>query len=94
MSETAAASSIVVISTFLLFLGITLAITWWAARQTKGTRDFYAAGGHVTGFQNAWRSPGFHVGGHVPQESPGSPTSRGSMRRSTSSLPWWASVFC
>jgi len=52
MSETASASSIVVVSTFLLFLAVTLAITWWAARQTRGTRDFYAAGGRITGFQN------------------------------------------
>ena len=52
MSETGASSSIVVVSTFLLFLAVTLAITWWAARQTKGTRDFYAAGGRITGFQN------------------------------------------
>jgi cation/acetate symporter len=52
MSETLASSSTVVVSTFLLFLGVTLAITWWAARKTKGTRDFYAAGGRITGFQN------------------------------------------
>jgi cation/acetate symporter len=52
MSEAGASFSIVVVSTFLLFLGVTLAITWWAARQTKGTRDFYAAGGRITGFQN------------------------------------------
>jgi cation/acetate symporter len=52
MSETAASSSLVVVSTFLLFLGATLAITWWAARHTRGTKDFYAAGGRITGFQN------------------------------------------
>jgi cation/acetate symporter len=51
MSE-ATGSSFVVILTFLLFLGVTLAITWWAARRTTGTRDFYAAGGRITGFQN------------------------------------------
>ena len=51
MSEAAGPSSVVV-ATFLLFLGVTLAITWWAARQTRGTKDFYAAGGRVTGFQN------------------------------------------
>ena len=52
MSETGASSSIIVVSTFLLFLAVTLAITWWAARETKGTKDFYAAGGRITGFQN------------------------------------------
>ncbi|HJS73998.1 MAG TPA: cation acetate symporter [Vicinamibacteria bacterium] len=51
MSEAAGASPVVVL-TFLLFLGVTLAITWWAARHTKSTRDFYAAGGRITGFQN------------------------------------------
>jgi cation/acetate symporter len=51
MSEAPGFSPVVVV-TFLLFLGVTLAITWWAARQTRGTRDFYAAGGRVTGFQN------------------------------------------
>ena len=38
-----------------LFMGLvllTLAITWWAARRTKSVQDFYAAGGHLTGFQN------------------------------------------
>ncbi len=47
-----AAGSSVVVLTFLLLLGVTLAITWWAARHTKGTKDFYAAGGRITGFQN------------------------------------------
>jgi cation/acetate symporter len=66
MSETASASSIVVVSTFLLFLAVTLAITWWAARQTKGTRDFYAAGGRITGFQNGLaHRRGLHVRRHV-----------------------------
>ncbi len=51
MSDAAGSSSVVIL-TFLLFLGVTLAITWWAARHTKGTRDFYAAGGRITGFQN------------------------------------------
>jgi cation/acetate symporter len=51
MNEAAASSPIVVL-TFLMFLGVTLAVTWWAARHTKSTRDFYAAGGRITGFQN------------------------------------------
>jgi cation/acetate symporter len=52
MSETLASASPVVALTFLLFLLTTLAITWWAARHTTGTKDFYAAGGTITGFQN------------------------------------------
>ena len=37
---------------FLLFIGVTLGITYWAARQTKTTSEFYAAGGGISGFQN------------------------------------------
>lgn len=38
--------------TFLLFIGVTLAITWWAARHTRSTADFYAASSRITGIQN------------------------------------------
>jgi cation/acetate symporter len=44
--------SALAIAFFLAFIAITLAITWWAARRTKTTREFYAAGGNVTGLQN------------------------------------------
>ncbi len=37
---------------FLAFVLVTLGITYWAARRTHTTKDFYAAGGGVTGFQN------------------------------------------
>ncbi len=37
---------------FLLFVGLTLGITKWAASRTKTAADFYAAGGGITGFQN------------------------------------------
>jgi cation/acetate symporter len=37
---------------FLLFVSITLVITYWAARQTKTTDQFFAASRSVTGFQN------------------------------------------
>lgn len=37
---------------FLLFIGVTLGITYWAARKTKTTSEFYAAGGGISGFQN------------------------------------------
>src|SRR6478752_1176120 len=40
------------IGMFLLFVCITLYITYWAARRTKTTSEFYAAGRSVTGFQN------------------------------------------
>ena len=37
---------------FMVFVGITLGITKWAASKTKTTKDFYSAGGGITGFQN------------------------------------------
>lgn len=40
------------IAFFVVFIGLTLAITGWAARKTKSTSEFFAAGGNVTGAQN------------------------------------------
>jgi cation/acetate symporter len=40
------------ITMFLLFVALTLAITYWAAQRTKTAKDFYIAGGGITGFQN------------------------------------------
>src|SRR5512139_2056931 len=37
---------------FLLFVASTLTITYWAAKRTRTTKDFYAAGRSITGFQN------------------------------------------
>lgn len=37
---------------FLVFVSGTLGITYWAAKRTKTAKDFYAAGGGITGFQN------------------------------------------
>ncbi len=37
---------------FILFVGLTLGITYWASKRTKTTSDFYTAGGGITGFQN------------------------------------------
>ncbi|MBB5019688.1 cation/acetate symporter [Chitinivorax tropicus] len=37
---------------FLAFVAFTLGITWWAAQRTKSAKDFYTAGGSITGFQN------------------------------------------
>jgi len=37
---------------FVIFVGLTLGITKWAAGQTKSTSDFYTAGGGISGFKN------------------------------------------
>jgi len=37
---------------FVIFIGLSFLITWWAAKRTHNTKDFYAAGGSVTALQN------------------------------------------
>jgi len=37
---------------FFIFVAGTLFITYWSARRTKTAKDFYTAGGGITGFQN------------------------------------------
>ena len=37
---------------FAVFVSVTLMITYWAAKRTKSTAEYYAAGRSVTGFQN------------------------------------------
>jgi len=37
---------------FVAFVVGTLGITYWAAQRTKTAKDFYTAGGGITGFQN------------------------------------------
>ncbi|MDX9715365.1 MAG: sodium/solute symporter [Dissulfurispiraceae bacterium] len=37
---------------FILFVLGTLGITYWAAKRTRTTKEFYAAGRSITGFQN------------------------------------------
>jgi len=40
------------VSFFLLFVLASLGITYWAAKKTKSTAEFYTAGGQISGFQN------------------------------------------
>ena len=40
---------------FFLFVLFTLGITVWASKQNKSTKDYYTAGGGISGFQNGWR---------------------------------------
>ncbi len=46
---------------FLAFVALTLCITYWAARRTKSTADFYAAGGGITGWQNGFAIAGDYM---------------------------------
>ena len=37
---------------FVLFVGVTLFITYWASKKTHTAKSFYTAGGDITGLQN------------------------------------------
>ena len=37
---------------FIIFVSITLGITYWAAKKTRSASDFYTAGGSISGLQN------------------------------------------
>ncbi|MCM8621279.1 MAG: cation/acetate symporter ActP [Candidatus Accumulibacter sp.] len=51
-------ANIPAIAMFLLFVSITLAITYWAAKRTRTASDYYAAGGGITGTQNGFAIAG------------------------------------
>jgi cation/acetate symporter len=55
------ATSLVAKLFFFLFLGVTLAITWWAARRTRTTEHFYAAGRTITAGQNGFALAGDYM---------------------------------
>jgi cation/acetate symporter len=46
---------------FVIFVAITLVITYWAATRTKTASDFYAAGRGITGFQNGMAIAGDYM---------------------------------
>jgi len=46
---------------FLAFVSLTLAITWWAARHTRTTEEFFAAGRRITGRQNGFALAGDYM---------------------------------
>jgi cation/acetate symporter len=50
--------------TFAVFgaiIALTMYVTYWAARQTHSTSEFYAAGRSVTGIQNGWAIAGDYL---------------------------------
>ena len=46
---------------FFGFISITLGITWWAARRTRTTEEFYAAGRTITAGQNGFALAGDYM---------------------------------
>ncbi len=51
----------VAISFFILFVCVTLSITYWAARKTKTTSEFFAAAGKITAGQNGFALAGDYM---------------------------------
>ena len=51
----------VAIASFLGFVGITLGITWWAARRTRTSSEFFAAGGKISALQNGFALAGDYM---------------------------------
>ncbi|HEX2395587.1 MAG TPA: sodium/solute symporter [Bacteroidales bacterium] len=46
---------------FFVFVFITLYITWWAAKRTKTSADFYTANRNISGFQNGFALAGDYM---------------------------------
>ena len=46
---------------FFAFITLTLGITWWAARRTRTTEDFYAAGRSISAGQNGFALAGDYM---------------------------------
>src|SRR4029077_15183454 len=46
---------------FLGFVAITLAITYWAARRTRTSAEFFAAGGKISALQNGFALAGDYM---------------------------------
>ena len=53
--------SAIAITFFCLFILLALAISFWAARRTKTTEQFYAAGHQISGFQNGMALAGDYM---------------------------------
>ena len=53
--------SAIAMAFFFLFIAITLGITWWAARRTRTTEQFYAAGRTITAGQNGFALAGDYM---------------------------------
>ena len=50
--QTAKGPNVPAIAMFVLFVALTLGITYWAAKRTRTATDYYAAGNAITGTQN------------------------------------------
>ncbi len=55
------ANKAITLSMFAVIISITLGVVIWAAKRTKTSADFYAAGGGITGTQNGWAIAGDYM---------------------------------
>src|SRR3954470_24255875 len=53
--------SVIAMAFFFLFISITLAITYWAAKRTRTTEQFYAAGRTISAGQNGFALAGDYM---------------------------------
>jgi cation/acetate symporter len=53
--------NITAIVAFLVFVSSTLVITWWAARRTRTSAQFFAAGGQISAVQNGFALAGDYM---------------------------------
>jgi cation/acetate symporter len=53
--------NVVAIVSFVVFVGITLVITYWASRRTRTSAQFFAAGGKVSAAQNGFALAGDYM---------------------------------
>ena len=53
--------NMVAMAFFFVFIAITLGITYWAARRTRTTEDFYAAGRSIKAGQNGFALAGDYM---------------------------------
>ena len=62
MQTTLGTPTISAIISFLVIVALTLAVTYWAARRTRSTREFYAAGRSISPLQNGLALAGDPMG--------------------------------
>src|SRR5215210_1699598 len=61
VSTTIGEPNVIAMMFFFLFIAVTLGITYWAARRTRTTEDFYAAGRKITAGQNGFALAGDYM---------------------------------
>ena len=53
--------NVIAMAFFAVFIALSLVITWFAARKTRSTQDFYAAGRSISALQNGFALAGDYM---------------------------------